>query len=181
MPESGEYVALRKEILEWQTRRVAVTMNTAAVVGAILGLVTSLGRNFMWTALSSTLLVMLVASMVFALYAADAASRLGAYIKVFHEPTMGWETVSGKLRRSAVHTLNSALALIYLTLGIAVCVVPAAATTHRSQPGYGWIMLTAAASMFVVVVSLLARWSYRSREDYEKLATEIREGTVQNT
>src|SRR5262245_58569929 len=183
MAPRDEYTSLRAEILDWQRRRTVVTMQTAAVVATILGVVTSFAKSFMWTALSATLLALLTASMIFARYAADAASRLGTDLQVVHErETGGWEGRRSRLGIGRTQNLNTALAAIYITLGVLATVVPVAAATNRGQPWYGWLLLAVASVLFLTVATGLAYWSYQSRADYlQKWENILREDESSST
>jgi hypothetical protein len=168
MDSRDEYVALRNELISWQERRMSVASQTATAVVAILGLVSSLSHGFMWTLLSSALLLLIAASMIFAIYAADAASRLGAYIRVVHEASQaGWETRAGELRTSRLQNLNAVLGSVYLMLGVLAAVVPPAAAATKAQPWYGWALLVAVAVVFAATLYRLVVSSYSRRGIYE--------------
>ncbi|ADP78929.1 hypothetical protein [Pseudofrankia inefficax] len=169
MERQVQYEALRAEIIAWQSNRTTVAMQIATAEATILGLVTSLAKNFLWTALTSTILVLLAASIIYTYYGAEKSSRIGAYIKVFLEDDRGdWESIRGEFPQGRFSNLNAMLANIYLALGVAALVVPLASANERGQPWYGWSMVGASGAMYVAALVLLYVASYGRRDGFEQ-------------
>ena len=95
-----EYASLRTEILAWQERRVSTLSSTTTLIGVILGVSVTFKSSttkpslVSWTALSAAMPFIVFASMMVCLYAADASSRISAYLKIYHSSeNQAWEAV----------------------------------------------------------------------------------------
>lgn len=181
MNRSDEYAALRQEILEGQKRRVSVTMNTATVVGAVLGLGTSLGpRSVPWAGLSAILVTMLSGAMLFAYYSAEANARMGAYIQAFHESGEGWETLRAQLPPPYLLglklDLNVVLAVMYVSLAAVAVAVPWMAANFRAGPTFGLVVLAFAIILFGIALRCLFVKSYSRRKEYLECFRRFRTG-----
>jgi Mg2+ and Co2+ transporter CorA len=177
-----EYDSLKTEILAWQNRRVTVMTSSLTFVGAALGVSVNFAPKgtdqFQWATLSSVLLFVLSCSMLFCTYAADASSRIGAYLQVFHSDAGRWEEIRGNALKSTLakraNNLNGVLSVSFLTLGFATCVVASSlaaggAFSMNGQTATGRFAFWFSVGLFLLVWLWMFWFSYRRRGGYKQL------------
>lgn len=137
-----EYDNLFKELLEWQSRRIALLTTAFTVVIGVLTFGQAVGDRVPWWAISFVLLLFLTVSCHLTAYAGYANQRLGAFFETFHDPdsSLKWELRSrafNSLPKKDQHppNLNRILYSFYLLLGlISVVLPPLMFTGSLAQP-----------------------------------------------
>ena len=165
--------SLRAEMLKWQDRRFDLLKHSTGVVTGLLGfsLLFEKGGNSsvsVWPLVSAMLLLYLSGANLLTWYSGIANTKLGAYLKVFHEEqategaTSRWEGRLAILKKKHLdpHNLNLWITVIYMVLGLVSIVLPYAAT-HFTAPECSWlIVLLVCAAPFMGTLILVAKFSY---------------------
>lgn len=122
-----EYPTLRTEILYWQNFRFVLLGASVALVSGIIGFgLKSPDTSDLWMSSSVLLLIFLSCAAALSCYAARGNTKIGTYLKVFHEAKSdektGWEGLRSEFAKGLGWydrlNLSHWLTLAYLVLGI---------------------------------------------------------------
>jgi FtsH-binding integral membrane protein len=125
-----EYDSLRKEIIEWQTRRFTVASGSIVAVVAVLGWAINSPSRWSWTIVSSLLLSVIAIACYLIWLFGLFNTRISTYIEVFHETDpigIGWERRHRVPRRHFVSSrgaftlLFGGVAFLSILIPIIVC------------------------------------------------------------
>ena len=161
-----EYTTLRQEILYWQSVRFVLLGASAAFVSGIVGFLQknsdSVGKEW-WPLFSAGLLIFLILATGLSRHAGRNNAKIGAYLRIFHEPrrvsedpnsTLGWE---GRLQHFKRHKrlLSEWLFGFYLFLGAVSVAVPGLLGRWQFKHHWLWWMLVLTAVVFAVMLLCL--------------------------
>lgn len=125
-----EYDSLRKELLEWQNRRISLLTTSTTVVTGVLALGPGIAEQMPGWSIALLLLLFLSASCRLTSYAGDVNQRIGSFLQVFHErsESLRWESRSAAFAESSAGVapvnLNTLLFWFYLVLGLVSVTMP---------------------------------------------------------
>jgi hypothetical protein len=178
-----EYDSLRKELLEWQSRRFALLTTSTTVVTGVLALGPGIAEKVPGWSVALLLLLFLSASCRLTIYAGEANQRIGSFLQVFHERSSGlqWEKRSAAFSATGVGmkpmpaNLNGILFWFYLVLGFVSATMPymlfdgavtggLGGAIHRAK---GLALVIPAVFVFVILLQRL-REPNPTREDLVK-------------
>lgn len=146
-----EYETLRKEIMDWQSRRFSVVTGSLVLVIAILGWAVTAPDKWSWTVVSSIIFAMLSIAGYMTLLVGRLITRIGTYLEVFHETDsadIGWEK---RQRKSKGNFISSKGAYATMFFGVGIISLAVSLTVCRAQPTKQSILL-----FFLFAASLLS-------------------------
>jgi len=120
-----EYNTLREEIMHWENRQFTVIGINITLITIILGWIITKPSEWNWDVASTLLLLILTSGSYLLVLFNCFASKIGAYISVYHENGVGWESrVSEFDKKLNFHSVRYALGILYLGLGIMSFSIP---------------------------------------------------------
>lgn len=160
-----EYELLRKEISEWQSRRLALIGVSVTVVTALLGLSKASELKLTWDFISLLLLLFLTVTCWLTAYCGIANLKIGTYLQSFHEghtSSFNWEGRNCEFSQVGPKfgNLNQHLGAIYLVLAVLSLLAPPLMFTSAQGDQFPALFVLL---MFGLFVTSLVRL-YRSQD-----------------
>lgn len=154
-----EYDTLRKEIMEWQSRRFSVATGSLVIVIAILGWAVNSPEKWSWAVVSSILFAMLTIASYLTLLMGLLNSGISTYIEVFHEEKgseIGWEGRHRKFERRFISSKDG-YAIMYCGIGTISLIISIAVCKGRPTLPSLITFVLFVASFLSIVLTLLFR------------------------